>query len=178
MAHRPVGGAILVILALLEATVFPGPTEAMLVALTLGRRERAWWFAVLATAASVAGGVIGYVLGERLYAGVAHPLLESYGMLHHAARVAAVYRDNAFLALSTSGYTPIPYMLYTMVAGMLDVALPNFLLGSAVGRGLKYVPIVGLTLLFGDAVQPVLRRLSGWLLVGAAIVLLAALFIR
>lgn len=59
LADRPLGAAILVVLALLEATIFPGPTEAMLVALILGRRERAVWFATLATASSVVGGVAG-----------------------------------------------------------------------------------------------------------------------
>ena len=158
LADRPAGTAVLVLLALLEATVFPGPTEAMLVALTLGRRRRAWWFAGIATAASVVGGVIGYHLGATLFEEVARPVLETYGFTGHVDAVQRVYRENMMLALVTSGYTPIPYMLYTMMAGAAELPIGPFIAGSFTGRALKYVPIAALAYVFGPAVHRVLRR--------------------
>lgn len=169
LADRPLGAAILVLLALLEATVFPGPTEAMLIALILGRRERAVWFAAIATAASVVGGVAGYYLGSALFADVVRPLLDSYGLAQHMNAVARVYSDNMLLALSTSGYTPIPYMLYTSMAGAADLPLGTFVLGSFLGRALKYVPIAVLAYLLGPRVHSVLRRYGA---VAAVVVLL------
>ena len=163
---------MLVILALLEATVFPGPTEAMLIALTLARPRRAWAFATLAMGASVAGGLIGYQLGAAFFESVTQPLLASYGLLDQADAVARVYRENALLALATSGYTPIPYLLYTTMAGASGQPVLPFVLGSLVGRALKYVPIAALAYVFGPAVHRVLRR-YGWIAgaVAAAVVL-------
>lgn len=158
LADRPLGAVILVVLALLEATIFPGPTEAMLVALTLGRRERVVWFAGLATAASVAGGVAGYYLGATLFPDLIRPLLESYGLTKHIDVVARAYADNMLLALGTSGYTPIPYMLYTSMAGGAQLSLPTFVIGSFLGRALKYVPIAILAYLLGPRVHWALRR--------------------
>lgn len=158
LADRPVGVVILVVLALLEATVFPGPTEAMLLALTLARRKRAWWFASIATAASVVGGVIGYQLGATLFAEVARPVLATWGFTGQMDAVQRVYRDNMMLALVTSGYTPIPYMLYTTMAGASGLPIAPFVAGSFLGRALKYVPIAALAYLFGPAVHRVLRR--------------------
>lgn len=158
LADRPLGAVILVVLALLEATVFPGPTEAMLVALTLGRRERVLWFAGLATCASVIGGVAGYYLGATLFIDVVRPLLESYGLTRHIEVVGRVYGENMFLALGTSGYTPIPYMLYTAIAGATHLPLPAFVLGSFIGRALKYVPIAALAYFLGPKVHWALRR--------------------
>lgn len=80
LAERPAGVGILVLLALLEATVFPGPTEAMLVALTLGCPGRAWRFAAVATAASVVGGFVGYQFGAHLFDDAIRPLLVTYGL--------------------------------------------------------------------------------------------------
>ena len=157
-ADRPAGAAVLVVLALLEATVFPGPTEAMLVALTLARPRRAWAFAALATGASVAGGLIGYQLGAVFFESVTRPLLASYGLLDQATAVARVYRENALLALATSGYTPIPYLLYTTMAGASGQPVLPFVLGSLLGRALKYVPIAALAYVFGPAVHRLLRR--------------------
>lgn len=158
LADRPAGAAVLAALALLEATVFPGPTEAMLVALTLARPKRAWWFAALATLASVVGGVVGYHLGASLFHEVARPLLDTYGLLGQADDAQRLYRENAMLALVTSGYTPIPYMLYTMMAGASGQPLAAFVAGSLAGRALKYVPIAALAYAFGPAVHRVLRR--------------------
>ena len=174
LADRPAGAAVLVILALVEATVFPGPTEAMLVALTLARPRRAWWFAALATGASVVGGVVGYQFGATLFDEVARPLLGSYGLLGQVDVAQRLYRENALLALVTSGYTPIPYMLYTMTAGAAGQPLPSFVAGSLLGRALKYVPIAALAYVFGPAVHRILRRF-GWValaLVVAAVLLL------
>ncbi|GLC28220.1 hypothetical protein rosag_47330 [Roseisolibacter agri] len=66
-------------MALLEATVFPAPTEGLLVALVLARRERAWWLGGLATTASVGGGLLGYYLSGALFTEVARPLLRAAG---------------------------------------------------------------------------------------------------
>ena len=170
LADRPAGVVVLVVLALLEATVFPGPTEAMLLALTLGRPKRAWWFAGIATAASVVGGVIGYQLGATLFAEVVRPVLATYGFTDQVDAVQRVYRDNMLLALVTSGYTPIPYMLYTTMAGASSLPLVPFIAGSFVGRALKYVPIAALAYLFGPAVHRVLRRFGG---IAAVVVVLA-----
>lgn len=161
LADRPAGAAVLVVLALLEATVFPGPTEAMLLALTLGRPRRAWWFAGIATTASVVGGIIGYQLGATLFAEVAQPVLAAYGFTGQMGAVQQVYRDNMMLALVTSGYTPIPYMLYTTMAGASALPVVPFIAGSLAGRALKYIPIAALAYAFGPAVHRLLRRYGG-----------------
>jgi membrane protein YqaA with SNARE-associated domain len=176
LADRPLGAVALVALALLEATVFPGPTEAMLVALVLGRRERVVRFAALATAASVVGGVAGYYLGATLFTGVVRPLLESYGLTKHMDAVARVYAENMLLALSTSGYTPIPYMLYTSMAGAAHLPPMTFVLGSFLGRALKYAPIAVLAYLLGPRAHAVLRR-YGAIAVAVIVAMLVVYFI-
>lgn len=158
LADRPAGAVILVVLALLEATIFPGPTEAMLIALVLARRERTVRFAVVATCASVVGGVAGYYLGATLFADVVRPLLESYGLTRYMDAVGRAYAENMLLALATSGYTPIPYMLYTAMAGAAHLPLTTFVLGSFLGRALKYAPIAALAYLLGPRVHWALRR--------------------
>jgi membrane protein YqaA with SNARE-associated domain len=75
------------------------------------------------------------------------------------------------LALLTSGYTPIPYVLYTISAGASAVLLAPSLLGSLAGRGLKYVILSLVTFSAGPAVQALLRRAAGWVIgvIGAAV---------
>lgn len=172
-AERPAGVWVLVALALLEATVFPAPTEAMLLALAIARPRRAWWLGGIAAVSSAAGGVAAYQLGGALFDEVARPLLASRGLLGQLDALGALYRDNALVALVSSGYTPIPYMLYTMAAGAFEVPLPTFVAGSLIGRALKYAPLAALAYFFGPAARRLAERYAGW--VALAVVLALAL---
>lgn len=173
-ADRPGGVLVLVVLALFEATLFPAPTEAMLLALAIARPRRAWWLGAVAAVASATGGVIGYQFGLALFEEVARPVLVSRGLLGQLDALGALYRGNAFLALASSGYTPIPYMLYTMAAGAFDVPLPTFVAGSLVGRALKYAPLAGLAYFLGPAARRYVERYAGW--AAAAVVAIAIVF--
>jgi membrane protein YqaA with SNARE-associated domain len=162
------------VLAVLEACVFPAPTEAAFVALGLARPRRSWWLAGVATGGSLVGAGIGYTLGATAFERLGRPLLESAGLLGRFDAVAALYRDNTVLALLTSGYTPIPYVLYTIAAGASAVPLVPFLAASLAGRGIKYVLLALVTFYAGPAVQAAIRRAAGW--VAAAVVIALALW--
>ena len=175
-ADRPSGLIVLVVLALLEATLFPAPTEAMLLALAIARPARAWWLGAVAAVASAAGGIIGYEFGATLFEEVARPVLASRGLLGQLDALGTLYRDNAFVALLSSGYTPIPYLLYTMTAGAFDVPLPTFILGSLAGRALKYAPLAALAYFLGPAARNYVERYAGWV-VTAVVALTIAFFL-
>jgi membrane protein YqaA with SNARE-associated domain len=157
----------------LEACVFPAPTEAAFVALGLARPRRSWYLAAVATVGSLVGATVGYAIGAAYFERVGRPLLEGVGLLDEFRAVGDLYRDNSLLALLTSGYTPIPYVLYTISAGASAVPLAPFLLGSLAGRGLKYVILSVVTFYAGPVVQATLKRAAGWVVIalGAALAL-------
>lgn len=169
-ADRRAALGLLTMMAVLEATIFPAPTEALLVAMALARRDRAWTFGAIATLASVGGGLLGYEGGRLLGDAFASPTAASAGHPARLAGLAAAYRDNAFLALATSGYTPVPYLLYTAVAGAVGIPMPVFVVGSLVGRALKYLPIVGLVYLLGPPATRVLARHAVPLAIGIGVI--------
>jgi membrane protein YqaA with SNARE-associated domain len=173
LADHPAGTALLFLLAVLEACVFPAPTEAAFVALGLARPRRSWYLAAVATVGSLVGATVGYAIGAAYFERVGRPLLEGVGLLDEFRAVGDLYRDNSLLALLTSGYTPIPYVLYTISAGASAVPLAPFLLGSLAGRGLKYVILSVVTFYAGPVVQATLKRAAGWVVIalGAALAL-------
>lgn len=172
-ADRPSGPAALVAMAVAEAFLFPAPTEALFLALGLGRPRRAWGLAALATLGSLTGAAIGYVLGATLFEAAGRPLLAWSGLTGAFQTVGAIYRGNVYLALGTSGYTPIPYMLYTIAAGAFRVPLVPFVVGSLVGRGLKFLILAGLVFYLGPRVRAVLDRYLGPVLAVVACLLVA-----
>ena len=157
MAEHPAAPALLFAFAVVEGCVFPAPTEALFAALALARPRRSWVLAGVAAAGSVLGGVVAWTFGAWFYERVGERVLASYGLLDRVQAVSAAYRENAALALVTSGYTPVPYVLYGIVGGASGIGLGAFVLFAAVGRGLKYAVLAGALRLAG----PVLRRWMG-----------------
>src|SRR5438128_11523929 len=70
---------VLAAISFVESSVFPIPPDVLLIPMVLAKRERAWWYAFLCTAASVLGGFLGYAIGYFLFDAVGRPVLELYG---------------------------------------------------------------------------------------------------
>lgn len=170
-ANHPAGPALLFLFALVEGCLFPAPTEALYAALALARPRRAWALAAVAAAGSVLGGAVGWTFGAALFERVGRPVLASYGLLERVDAVTALYRDNAALALATSGYTPVPYVLYAVVAGSAGIPLGTFVLFAALGRGVKYAFLAVLASIAGPPLRRWLIRSRIRVALGAALVL-------
>ncbi len=165
-AHRHAGWA-LAGLAAAEASVFPVPPDVLLVAMTLAR-PRAWarW-AGLTTLASVAGGLAGYGMGFGLWQLVGAWFFEHLGPLgftpENFAAVQRAYGRYAFWAVLTAGFTPIPYKVFTVAAGVFEVSLATFTAASLLGRAGRFFLVAGLVRWVGPPVQPFVERHLGWL---------------
>lgn len=176
-ARHPAGPALLFVFAVVEGCLFPAPTEALYGALALARPRRAWALAGVAAAGSVLGGVIGWTFGAALFERVGRPVLASYGLVDRVDAVAALYRDNAALALVTSGYTPVPYVLYGIVAGSAGIPLGTFVLFSAIGRGIKYAILGLLASVAGPPIRGWLIRSRARVTVAAAVAVVVTLYL-
>jgi membrane protein YqaA with SNARE-associated domain len=176
-AAHPLGPAVLFLSAVAEACLFPAPTEAVFLALPVGRPRRAPRLAALAACGGLVGAALGYAMGAALFERLGRPVLEWYGLPPRFAAMGELYRGSLFLALATSGYTPIPFVLYSIAGGAFRVPLLPFLAGALAGRALKYAVLAALAWWLGPAVHALLARHLRWaMLVGAVLVaaLLAA----
>jgi membrane protein YqaA with SNARE-associated domain len=158
-----------------EGCLFPAPTEAVFAALAISRPRRAWVLGALAASGSVLGGVIAWHVGDATFDRFGQPLLARYGLLGEVEAVGALYRRNAALALVTSGYTPVPYLLYGIVGGATGVPLGTFVLFSALGRGAKYAVLAGLARIAGPPLRSWLARHPRRIAIALTVVALAAL---
>lgn len=177
-AAHPLGPALLFLFAVLEACVFPAPTEALLLALALARPERAWRLGALTVAGGAVGAGVGYWIGASFFHRLGAPVLAWYDLLPRFEALGALYRDHLFLALATSGYTPIPHLLYTIAAGAWGVSFFPFLAGAAVGRALKYGVMAALAWYFGPAVRAFLARHLRLAMVLVAVLIVVLVLVR
>lgn len=160
-AAHPLAPALLPLFAVLEATVFPAPTEALLIALVLMRPRRTPVYVVGTVAASGLGAALAFAAGALLIGGADGLLAQRPELADSIASVRTLYAENLALALLSSGFTPIPFLAYTLGAGALDAPFLPFLIFAMLGRALKYAVIAGLAFAFGPAVRTLLAR-YGW----------------
>ncbi len=167
-AARYLGG-----LSFAESVFFPIPPDVMLAPMSLSRPERAWYFAMLTTVASVVGGIAGYLLGYFAFDVWLAPLIESAGYSHKLDTAMQWFAKYGVWVVFLAGFSPIPYKVFTISAGFLQMAFLPFLLASAVGRGARFFLVAGLMRLGGSAMEAKLRQYVEW--IGWAVVLLAIL---
>jgi membrane protein YqaA with SNARE-associated domain len=159
-AETPYGEPALGILALAESSFFPIPPDPLLVALSLGAVRRALRFALVATVASVVGGILGYWIGSSFWSLLGPSFFEYVPGVSSEAfeRVQALYNRWDFWAVFLAGLTPIPYKVFTLSAGVFAINFPVFVLASVLSRGLRFFVVAGLIYRFGDAIGGFIDR--------------------
>jgi membrane protein YqaA with SNARE-associated domain len=162
-AHAP---RYLAALTFAESSFFPVPPDVMLAPMVLARRERTWHLATLTTMASVLGGLFGYLIGMYLYTQIGERVIEFYHAEETFDDIKNWFEAYGVWVILVAGFTPIPYKLFTITAGILSMALIPFLLLSFVGRGARFFLVAGLILWGGEPLERVLRKyidFIGWL---------------
>ncbi|MFW6200961.1 MAG: YqaA family protein [Gemmatimonadota bacterium] len=147
-------------LAFAESSFFPIPPDPLLIALALGAPRRGIYFAALATAGSVLGGVVGYAIGWGVWA-VVQDFFFAYvpGVSPEAfAQVGSLYDRWDFVAIFAAGFTPIPYKVFTLSAGVFGISFGIFIVASTLSRGLRFLLLGGLVYFFGPGIQSFIDR--------------------
>ena len=157
-AESRYGSAALAAFSFAESSFFPVPPDVLLIALCMGRPQRAFRFALICSAASVLGGALGYGIGLWFYDWLGAPLLEFYGMHEKYAAVAALYDRYSGWAVGIAGFTPIPYKVFTIAAGVFRIHFGVFLLASALSRSARFFLVAALIRRFGPSVRPLIDR--------------------
>ena len=141
--------ALLTLVAFSESVIFPIPPDPLLIAIGVANPGSAIWVAALVTVASVCGAFVGHLLGRR----VGRPLLHRLVSESKVERAEALFNRYGAWAILVAAFTPIPYKVFTILAGMMDLPIRPFLLASLIGRGARFLTIGVLVFLFGESIQ-------------------------
>lgn len=162
--------------AFVEASVFPIPPDLMLIPMVLAARQRAWRYAAICTLASVAGGWLGYAIGDLLYQAVGARIVAFYHLQAGFASFQAGFREWGAWIILAKGATPIPFKIVTIAAGVAGLPLLPFTLAALVSRAVRFFLVAALLWRFGPVVRDfVERRLA--LVTTAFLVLLVGGFV-
>lgn len=167
-AGKPHAAWILGASSFAESSFFPVPPDIMLIPMALARPDRAWRYAAICTLTSVAGGMLGYLIGALLYDSVGQWIVRAwgYGDKIEAIRQAfAVY--GAWIILG-KGVTPIPYKIVTIASGFAGYNFGWFVLLSVLTRGVRFFAEAFLLKRYGPRARVIIeKRLGFWVTISA-----------
>ncbi|MFA7429194.1 MAG: YqaA family protein [Rhodospirillaceae bacterium] len=167
---------VLAVVSFVESSVFPIPPDVLLIPMVLAAPQRAWFYALVCTVASVIGGFAGYVIGYGLYEAVAQPILALYGYADKFAHFQAMYNEWGAWIVFGAGVTPFPYKVITIASGVTNLDLVVFGVASVLSRGLRFFIVAALLWKFGPPIRGFIEQHLGKLTVAFFVLLLGGFF--
>jgi len=180
-ADKPFAPWLMGAVSFAESSIFPIPPDTLLIPMSLARPDKAWSFATLCTVTSVAGGVLGWVIGAYLYDTIGHWLIQMYGYGDKVEAFREAYARWGTWIILLKGVTPIPYKIVTITSGFAGYNLWLFIIFSFVARGMRFYLTAFLLNRYGARAREVIeKRLTFWFMVSLAVLIvgiIAALYL-
>ncbi len=172
-AETPYAGIALFTLAFAESSFFLIPPDALLIVLSVGNIPFAFWFAAITTGGSLLGAVLGYYIGLK----GGRPLLDRMFDERKILFVEGQYQRRDVWAVAIAGFTPIPYKIFAIGAGVFRLDLRRFLLASLIGRAGRFFLVAAVITVFGEAVQTAIDKYFNILAIAFVVMLVAGFIV-
>jgi membrane protein YqaA with SNARE-associated domain len=192
-ANTPYGSPALFVLAFAESSFFPIPPDVLQIALSAEKPKRAFWYASVSLVGSVLGALLAYYIGMFLW-DVMQDFFYSYIISREnfatvagdaAAKIdrsdpqyadtlakTGWYHDYDFWAVFFGAWTPIPYKIIAIAAGVCSIAIPMFIFASIIGRGVRFFAVAALMFFFGPTIKGWIEKYFNLLAIVFAVLLI------
>lgn len=168
----------LALIAVIESSFFLIPADVLFLPMALARPTRAYRYALVATAASVVGGMLGYALGMFLFEQLAKPALAAFGELQKFEQLKSCTGDQTLLVLLvTSGLAHLPPIkIVTILAGVAQINFAFFVVACIVARGARFFALAWALRRWGETIRHFIEKRLG-LIAGLIAAILVTLYL-
>jgi membrane protein YqaA with SNARE-associated domain len=180
LAGRPSAEIWLAVIAFVESSIFLVPADVLFLPMALAKPQRVWRYALVATVASVLGGIAGWAIGYYAFETIAKPILEFYGKLDAFDKLrSGVTYETIVLLLVTSGLAHLPPIkVVTILSGVANVNLGLFVVSAIIARGARFFFLAWLLRRYGEPIRHFIEKRLGQIaaVVAAVLILLYIAF--
>ncbi|MGQ0287414.1 YqaA family protein [Pasteurellaceae bacterium 22721_9_1] len=162
----------LAFVSFIEAIFFPIPPDVMLIPMSMSKPKQATKLAIYTTIASVLGGAIGYAIGYYAFDFVQQYIV-SWGYQASWEKAISWFEQWGILVVFVAGFSPIPYKVFTIAAGVMQMAFLPFLATAFVSRFMRFLLVAKLAAWGGEKFAGKLRQsieIIGWSVVILAVI--------
>ena len=137
--------------AFIESFCLAPPPDILLITLDLAKPEKAFYYASIATLCSAVGGFTGYLIGRFGGRPVFNFIFRN--KQEQFSQVEALYNKYGTFAVFFSAFTPIPYNVFTIASGILNMNPIKFFFASVFGRGMRFFLVSSVLMIFGAMIK-------------------------
>ncbi len=162
-ADTPYGTPALFGLSFAESSFFPIPPDVLQIALSVSKPRRSFYYAAVSVVASVLGAILGWYIGYALWEATGEFFMRYVPGVsqENFDLVKEQYDRYGFMAIAVAAFTPIPYKVFTIAAGVFRVPLPVLLLASVLGRSARFFSVAACIFIFGSKVKDLIDKYFG-----------------
>jgi len=175
------GATALFCLSFAESSFFPVPPDVLLGPLALGAPKKWLRFALACSIASVLGGILGYCIGMFLWESIGEWVFAHFAWAkitpENFETFQRWYDRFDFLVVFTCGFTPLPYKVCTISAGVAKINFVGFLIASTVSRSARFFLVAGLMGWKGEKIRPVIEKYFNWFSLAFAVLLIGGFLV-
>ena len=173
-AETPYAIPALFLISFSESSFFPIPPDVLLIALCIGNQQRGYVFAAWCSVASVLGGLAGYGIGAFLWdlkwvSGFFLTYVFSQATFDH---VGELYKQYDFWIVFVAAFTPIPYKVITITAGVFGTNVLMFVVASAIGRSARFFLVAWLFRRYGPPIKDFIEKRFGLVTIAGTVLLI------
>jgi membrane protein YqaA with SNARE-associated domain len=162
-AETPYGTPALFGLSFAESSFFPIPPDVLQIALSISRPRRSFYYATISGLGSVAGSLLGWIIGYFLWTALGQFFYDYVPGCtpENFQSVRLSYERWGFLAILGAAFTPIPFKVFTISAGIFKISVVVLLVASCIGRFARFFLVAVCLFFFGPSVKEFLDKYFG-----------------
>ncbi len=169
----------LAILFFIESSVFVIPVDPLLILFCVENNKRSFFYATVATVASVFGGLFGYFIGAVLWQSIGVALVSWIISEATFFSIVAKYKLYQTWAVLIAGFSPVPYKAVTISAGFCHLPVVPFIFYSILARGARFFLVASLIRVWGPQVRVFIDKYFNQLVIAfVLIVVLSCIFLK
>lgn len=152
---------LLAFISFIESSMFITPPELMLLPMSYANRKKAFFYAGVTTIFSVIGAVAGYYIGALLWDSCSEYAFKFIpGLAANFDKVGDLYKENVVMALFLAAFTPIPYKVFTIAAGVYSakISIWPVIFTGFIGRGSRYYILAAIVYIFGERSKELIEK--------------------
>jgi membrane protein YqaA with SNARE-associated domain len=172
-AHHRHGPWALGGIAFADSSFLPVPPDILLVPMALLRPERLKALLLICVVGSSLGAIVGYVIGYWLWSSIGLPMVELYGYTEKFTAYQQLVAEWGVLVIIVKAFTPIPFKIAAIAAGIAAMDPFAFMFATVVGRALHFVMVGAVLVLCGQKIMTLVTRYERPFAVGSVVVLIA-----
>jgi len=165
-AEGPAAPYVLFAVSFAEASFFPLPPDILLLPMALAQRAKAYWYALICTAGSVLGGLLGYAIGAFFFASFGQWIIDTYHLEAAFQNFHDGFAKWGVAIILAKGLTPIPFKLVTIASGVAGMNILAFVAAAAATRAARFFLVSWLVRRYGAPIQVFIEKYLTWVSLG------------